>query len=65
MPRKRIPEATKNKDALHRALNVPLEKKTPRKQLTAALHSSNPTIVKEVHLAETLEKLRPKRVAKR
>jgi len=65
MPRKWIVEATKHKGALHRALGVPEDMKIPPAKLKAALHSSNPTIVKEANLAKTLEKLRPKRVAKR
>jgi hypothetical protein len=56
-----IAGATKNKGALHRALDVPVGEKIPAKKLTAALHSSNPTIAKEANLAKTLAKLRPKK----
>lgn len=56
-----ISGATKNKGALHRAVNVPVGEKIPPKKLTAALHSSNPTIAKEANLARTLGKLRAKK----
>jgi len=61
MARKWISDATKNEGALHRALDVPVGKKIPAKKLTAALHSSNPKIVKEANLAKTLKKLRAKK----
>ena len=61
MAQKWISDATKNKGALHRALDVPVGKKIPSKKLAAALHSSNPTIVKEANLAKTLKKLRAKK----
>jgi len=61
MARKWIAEATKNKGALHRALDVPVGKKIPAKKLEAALHSSNPKVVKEANLAKTLETLRAKK----
>ncbi len=56
-----ISGATKNKGALHRALDVPVGTKIPPKKLEAALHSSNPTIAKEANLAKTLGKLRSKK----
>ena len=56
-----ISGATKNKGALHRALAIPIGTKIPAKKLTAALHSSNPTIAKEANLAKTLGKMRAKK----
>jgi hypothetical protein len=61
MAKKWIAGATKNKGALHRALDVPIGTKIPAKKLEAALHSSNPKIVKEANLAKTLGKLRAKK----
>jgi len=61
MASKWIAGATKNKGALHRALDVPVGKKIPAKKLKAALLSSNPTVAKEANLAKTLAKLRAKK----
>lgn len=53
-----IAGATKNKGALHRALNVPEGKKIPQAKLSKAEHSKNPTMRKRANLAETLGHLR-------
>ena len=55
--KKWIAGATKNKGALHRALDVPEGKKIPAKKLKAAENSKNPKIKKEANLAKTLGKL--------
>lgn len=45
------------KGSLHKDLNVPLDKKIPKKKLDKAAKSSNPTLKKRAVLAKTLEKL--------
>ena len=50
-----IKGATKNKGALHRALNVPEGKKISEKKIEKAEHSKNPTMRKRAALAETLK----------
>lgn len=52
-----IQKAIKRPGALHRALNVPMDKKIPEKKLDKALHSKNPTLKKEAVLARTLKGL--------
>jgi hypothetical protein len=56
-----IKGATKNKGALHRALDVPADKKIPKKKLAEAAKSKSPKIRKEANLAKTLSKLRKKK----
>ena len=46
--------AIKHPGALHRELHVPEGKKIPAKKLAKAAKSSNPTLAKRAHLAETL-----------
>jgi hypothetical protein len=48
------------KDALHKDLGVPEDKKIPASKLKQAEKSKNPTIAKRARLAETLKKLRKK-----
>lgn len=50
-----IAGATKNKGALHKALNVPQGEKIPEKKLEKAENSDNPTMRKRAALAETLK----------
>jgi hypothetical protein len=52
-----IAGATKNKGALHRALNVPAGEKIPAKKLATAAHSDNPTMRKRAALAKTLGRM--------
>jgi hypothetical protein len=53
-----IEKATKNKGALHKALGVASDKKTPEKKLDKALHSKNMKIIKEASLDKTLRSFR-------
>lgn len=55
-----IAGATKNKGALHRALNVPEGKKIPEAKLAKAEKSKSPVMRKRVSLAETLKKMKKK-----
>lgn len=57
MAKKWIKAATKNKGALHRALDVPEGEKIPEKKLAKAANSDNPRIRKEASLAKTLKGL--------
>lgn len=45
------------KDALHKTLGVPDDKKIPAKMLAKAEHSSNAVTKKRAVLAETLKKM--------
>lgn len=51
-----IQEAIKKKGALHKELNVPMEKKIPAKKLEKAAHAKG-KLGKRARLAETLKKL--------
>lgn len=53
-----IAAATKNKGALHRALNVPDGEKIPPAKMAKAAKSKSPVMRKRVALAKTLSKLR-------
>lgn len=53
-----IAKATKNKGALHRALDVPPGKKIPAKKLAEGAKSKSPKVRKEVALAKTLNKMK-------
>lgn len=55
-----IAKATKNKGALHRALDVPEGEKIPAKKMAKAAKSKSPVMQKRVALAKTLSKLRKK-----
>lgn len=46
------------KNALHRELGVPKDKKIPEKKLQKAEHSKNPKLRKRAVLAETLKHLK-------
>ncbi len=59
-PKNWIAGAIKHPGALHRALGVPEGQKISGKKLTKAAHSKSPAVRKEVALAKTLSKLRPK-----
>lgn len=50
-----------NKGKLHKALNVPGDKKIPEKKLKKAEHSSNPKIKKMANLAATLKDFKHKK----
>jgi hypothetical protein len=52
-----IAGAIKHPGALHKELNVPLDKKIPEKKLQRAANSSNPKLAKRANLAETLKKM--------
>lgn len=52
-----IQEAIKRPGALHKALNVPNDKKIPMAKIEKAEHSKNPRLRKEAVLAETLKKM--------
>lgn len=52
-----IAGATKNKGALHKALNVPSGQKIPQSKLNKATEKGG-KVGKEANLAKTLEKLR-------
>jgi hypothetical protein len=49
-----VPPSSRGK--LHEHLGVPAGKKIPMKKIKKAEHSSNPTLAREAHLAETLRK---------
>ena len=55
-----IQSAIKHPGALHRDLHVPQGEKIPEKKIQKAEHSSNPTIAKRAHLAETLKHMHHK-----
>lgn len=55
-----IAGATKNKGALHKALDVPMGKKIPEAKLEKAANSKNPTMRKRAQLAKTLGKMHKK-----
>lgn len=57
MAKKWIGRAIKHPGALHRDLGVPQGQKIPESKLSAAEHSSNPTIRRRVALARTLKKM--------
>jgi hypothetical protein len=57
-PKKWIQGAIKHPGALHSALHVKQGEKIPQKKLSKALHSSNPRLRKQAHLARTLSGLR-------
>ncbi len=59
-----IKGAIKHPGKLHRELGVPVGKKIPAKKLSKASHSKNPTIRREVALANTLKGLSGKRKKK-
>jgi hypothetical protein len=52
---------SKNKGKLHRELHVPEGEKIPAKKLAKAAKSKNPTMRKEVQLAETARKINRKK----
>ncbi len=52
-----IQEAIKRPGALHKALNVPADKKIPMAKIEKAEHSKSPRLRKEATLAETLKKM--------
>jgi hypothetical protein len=49
--------AIRHPGALHRELGVPAGQTIPAKKLSAARHSKNPTIRREVSLADTLRSM--------
>jgi hypothetical protein len=55
-----IEDATKNKGALRRELNVPKGEKIPAKKMEKAAKSSDPKIRKQAALAKTLKSLKKK-----
>lgn len=55
-----IAGVTKNKGALHKALDVPMGKKIPEAKLEKAANSKNPTMRKRAQLAKTLGKMHKK-----
>lgn len=55
-----IAKATKNKGALHKALDVPEGKKIPAKKLAKAAKSKSTKVRKEASLAKTLKKIKKK-----
>jgi hypothetical protein len=56
-PAKWIQGAIQHPGALHKQLHVPAGEKIPAKKLEKAAHSTNPTLAKRAHLAQTLKKL--------
>jgi hypothetical protein len=57
MAEKFIQDMHMKKGALHKSLHVPMGEKIPEKKIKKAEHSSNPTLPRRAHLAETLKKL--------
>jgi hypothetical protein len=55
-----IKGAIKKKGALHKELDVPSDKKIPKKKLEKATHSKNPTLKRRAILAETLKSFKNK-----
>jgi hypothetical protein len=55
MAKKWIAGAIKHPGALHKELGVPQGEKIPAKKLAKAAKSTNPTLAKRAHLAETLK----------
>jgi hypothetical protein len=60
MVEKFIQKMHMKKGALHRALDVPEDKKIPAKKMAKAAKSSSPLMRKRVALAKTLGKMRKK-----
>lgn len=58
MAEKWIKGAIKHKGALHKSLGVPEGQKIPEKKIIKAEHSSNKTLARRAHLAETLKHLK-------
>jgi hypothetical protein len=58
MADKWIQGAIKHPGALHRDLHITVGHKIPEAKIKKAEHSSNPTIAKRAHLAETLSHMR-------
>lgn len=46
------------KGALHKQLNVPMDKKIPEAKIEKASHSDNPKLAKRANLARTLRGIR-------
>jgi len=49
-----IQSAVEHPGALHRALNVPADKRIPLKKIQKAEHSKNPKLARRARLAATL-----------
>jgi hypothetical protein len=50
-------DAVKKPGALHKALNVPMDKKIPESKLDKASHSKSPLMRKRASLAKTFRKV--------
>lgn len=61
--KKFIQKAALKKGGLHESLGVPKGKKIPAKKVKEATHSKNPKVRKQAVLAETFNKIRPKKKA--
>lgn len=55
--KKFIQKAIKKPGALHKALDVPMDKKIPEAKLEKAEHSKSPKMRARANLAETLKKM--------